>query len=117
MQLLESLALKSQLTYEEFKHFYNYNNNKTTRSSAPKKGAYVPLEERLNSMLSMKRLNEAQTTRECSEYASLPKDRSIKMLIYKYVLEIEKLKETLEKKKEMEKRERKAKNLLSVSYN
>lgn len=77
----------------------------------------MPLEERLNSMLSMKKLNEAQTTRECSEYASLAKDSSIKMLVYKYVLEIEKLKESLEKKKEMEKYERKAKHLLAKSYN
>lgn len=115
MQLLESLALKSQLTYEEFKHFYNYDHK--GRSSAPKKGAYVPLEERLSSMLSIKKLNEAQTTRECSEYASLPKDSSIKMLVYKLVLEIEKLKETVERKKEMEKHERKARHLLTKSYN
>lgn len=113
MQLLESLALKSQLTYEEFKHFYNY--DRKARSSAPKKGAYVPLEERLSSLLSMKKLNEAQTTRECSEYASLPKDSS-KMLVYKLVLEIEKLKEDLGKKKEAEKHERKAKHLLAKSY-
>ena len=114
MELLEALALRSQLTYEEFKHFYNYDHK--SRHSAPKKGAYVPLEERLRSMLSMKKLNEAQTTRECSEYASLPKDSSVKMLVYKLVLEIDRLKETIERRKEMDKHERKAKHLLAKSY-
>jgi hypothetical protein len=61
MNLLESLVLRSQLTYEEFKHYYHYDNKKT-RSSAPKKGAYVPLEERL-SMLAAKKISEIQTTR------------------------------------------------------